>query len=89
MSRAEPLSGAVYERIHRDQVRIWTIAHPGAVLATLFDAHGSPIMDADYEPPPVQLTPSYVTAPRRDREDVWPEGPLLTRDRAIGRAVAI
>lgn len=67
------------------KVRIWSIAEPGSLVASLFDGHGAPILDADYDPPPVELVASYVERPAPGH---WPEGPMLTRDRLTGRSGA-
>jgi hypothetical protein len=70
---------------NRGKVRIWDIAEPGSLVASLFTADGLPVAEgADIKP--VALRASYVPKPPRGE---FPEGALLTSDRLRRRRVAI
>ena len=66
------------------KVRIWSLAKPGSLVASLFDANGLPIGEYDMVEP-VEIVGSPVPPTRRGE---FPEGPMLRYDRAIGREIA-
>jgi hypothetical protein len=63
--------------------RIWDVAEPGALVASLFGADGAPIGEYDLVEP-VELKASYVAC----KPGQFPEGALFASDRLRGRLAA-